>query len=155
MGPSGVPLAGFPIETLKRLSTRPPTSIGVVTHGTSSHWAGEVPSLGVSKCEASTGVPSMGLALESLITFKQWTTFYRCEMQCYKIPYSVLRGSDLNHILEAQRPMLIMKCKLTPCIEISTCWFCPNEERNHTAFKQMLLSPMASKIRAHPGMPKM
>ena len=71
MGPSDVPLGGFPIETLKRLSTRPPTSIGVVTHGTSSHQAGEVPSLGASRSGASMGVPSMYLALESLITFKQ------------------------------------------------------------------------------------
>ena len=34
-------------------------------------------------------------------------------MQCYKIPYLVLNGLDLTHILTAQRPVLIMKHKLT------------------------------------------
>ena len=85
MGPSNVPLRGFPIETLKRLSARPPTSIGVVTHGTSSRQAGEVPSLGASRHEASTGVPSMCLALESLITFKQQTTFI--DVKCNVIKF--------------------------------------------------------------------
>ena len=59
------------METLKRLSARPPTSIDVVTHRISSHQVEEVPSLGASRHEASTGVPSMCLALKSLITFKQ------------------------------------------------------------------------------------
>ena len=58
------------METLKRLSAKPPTFIGVETCGISSHWVGEVPSLGASRCGASTEVPSMCLALDSLITFK-------------------------------------------------------------------------------------
>ena len=59
------------METLKKLSTKPPTSIGVVIHGISSCQVGEVSSLGASRHVASIEVPSMCLALDSLITFKQ------------------------------------------------------------------------------------
>ena len=59
------------METLKKLSAKPPTSIGVVTHGISSHHVREVSPLRASRCGASTEVPSMHLALISLIIFKQ------------------------------------------------------------------------------------
>ena len=75
------------MEALKRLSTKPPTSIGVVTCGTSSHWVGEVPSLGASRHEASTGVPSMHLTLESLITFKQQTRTMFISVECNVIKF--------------------------------------------------------------------
>ena len=57
------------METLKKLSAKPPTSIGVVTHGISSCQVGEVFLFGASRCGASTEVPSMHLALDSLINF--------------------------------------------------------------------------------------
>ena len=75
------------METLKRLSAKPPTSIGVVTHGTSSHQVGEVPSLGASRCEASTGVPSTCLTLKSLITFKQQTRTTFINVECNVIKF--------------------------------------------------------------------
>ena len=75
------------METLKKLSAKPPTSIGVVTCGISSHQVGEVSPLGASRCGASTEVPSMHLALISLITFKQQTrtTFIRVECNVINI----------------------------------------------------------------------
>ena len=54
------------METLKKLSAKPPTSIGVVTHGISSHQVGKVSPLGASRHGASTEVPCMHLALISL-----------------------------------------------------------------------------------------
>ena len=87
MGPSDVPLLGFPMETLKRLSAKPPTSIGVVTHGTSSHQVGEVPFWGASRHEASTGVPSVHLALKSLITFKKGTRTMFISVECNVIKF--------------------------------------------------------------------
>ena len=62
---------GFPTETLKKLSAKPPTSISVVTCRISSHQVGEVSPFGASRHGASTEVPSMHLALNSLIIFKQ------------------------------------------------------------------------------------
>ena len=53
------------METLKKLSAKPPTSIGVVTHGISSHQVGEVSPFGASRFGASTEVPSICLALNS------------------------------------------------------------------------------------------
>ena len=61
------------METLKKLSAKAPTSIGVVTHGISSRQVGEVSPFGVSRCGASTEVPSTHLAPNSLIIFKQQT----------------------------------------------------------------------------------
>ena len=87
MGPSNVPLWGFPMETLKRLSTKLPTSIGVVTHGTSSHQVGKVPSLGASRHEALTGVPSACFTLKSLITFKQQTRTMFISVECNVIKF--------------------------------------------------------------------
>ena len=102
------------METLKRLSTKLPTSIGVVTHRISSHQVGEVPSLGASRHGASTEVPSMCLALNLLITFKQRTRTMFISVECNVIKFILgTEGLDLTHILEAQRPMLIMKKKLT------------------------------------------
>ena len=72
---------GFPMETLKKLFDKPPTSIGVVTCGISSHWVGgeKVFPFGASRCGASTKVPFMHLALNSLIIFIEQTrtTFKR------------------------------------------------------------------------------
>ena len=75
------------METLKKLSAKPSTSIGVVTHGISSCQVGEVSPLGASRHGASTEVPSMCLALVSLITFKQRTrtTFIRVECSVINI----------------------------------------------------------------------
>ena len=73
MGLSNGPLWGFPMETLEKLSAKPPTSIGVLTHGIFSCWVGEVSPFGASRHGASTEVPSTCLALVSLIIFKQWT----------------------------------------------------------------------------------
>ena len=70
------------METLKRLSAKPPTSIGVVTHGISSHQVGEVLSLGASRCGASTEVSSAHLALDSLTTFKQQTKTTFISVEC-------------------------------------------------------------------------
>ena len=61
------------METLKKLSAKPPLSIGIVTRGISSHQVGEVSPFGVSRCGASTEVPSTHLAPDSLIIFKQQT----------------------------------------------------------------------------------
>ena len=49
------------METLKKLSAKAPTSIGVVTRGISSCWVGEVSPFGVSRCGASTEAPSTRL----------------------------------------------------------------------------------------------
>ena len=61
------------METLEKLSAKPPTSIGVVTHGISSHQVGEVSPFGASRWGASAKVPSTCLALISLIIYKQQT----------------------------------------------------------------------------------
>ena len=58
------------METLKKLSAKPPTSIGVVTHGISSHQVGEVSPLGASRHGALTKVPSMCLALDFTHNFQ-------------------------------------------------------------------------------------
>ena len=58
---------------MEKLSAKPPTSIGIVTHRISSHWVGEVSPFGASRCGASTEVPSTHLAPDSLIIFKQQT----------------------------------------------------------------------------------
>ena len=75
------------METLKKLSAKPPTSIGVVTHGISSCQVGEVSPQGASRHGASTEVPSMCLALISLIIFKQQTRtmFIRVESSVINI----------------------------------------------------------------------
>ena len=75
------------MDTLKRLFAKPPTSIGVVTHGISSRQVGEVPSLGASRCGASTEVPSTCLALNSLITFKQQTRTTFISVECNVIKF--------------------------------------------------------------------
>ena len=75
------------METLKRLSAKPPTPIGVVTHGISSCQVGEVPSLGTSRHGASTEVPSTHLALDSLITFKQRTRTMLISVECNVIKF--------------------------------------------------------------------
>ena len=75
------------METLKKLSAKSPTSIGVVTCGISSRQVEEVSPFGASRCGASTEVPSMHLALDSLIIFKQRTrtTFKRVESSVINI----------------------------------------------------------------------
>ena len=75
------------METLEKLSAKPPTSIGVVTSRISSHQVGEVSPFGASRHGASTEVPSMRLALNSLIIFKQQTrtTFKRVESSVINI----------------------------------------------------------------------
>ena len=75
------------METLKKLSAKLPTSIGVVTHGISSHQVGEMSPFGASRHGASTEVPSTCLALDSLIIFKQQTrtTFKRVESSVMNI----------------------------------------------------------------------
>ena len=75
------------METLKRLSTEPPTSIGVVTHRISSCQVGEVSCLGASRHGASTEVPSACLALDSLITFKQQTRTTFISIECNVIKF--------------------------------------------------------------------
>ena len=75
------------METLKRLSTKPPTSIGVVTCGISFCQVGEVPSLRASRHGASTEVPSACLALDSLITFKQRTRTMFISVECNVIKF--------------------------------------------------------------------
>ena len=73
MGLPNIPLWGFPMETLKKLSVKPLTSIGIVTHRISSRQVGEVSPFGTSRCGASTEVPSTHLAPDSLIIFEQQT----------------------------------------------------------------------------------
>ena len=75
------------METLKKLSAKPPMSIGIVTHGISSRQVGEVSPFGASRCGASTEVSSTHLAPDSLIIFEQGTrtTFNRVESSVINI----------------------------------------------------------------------
>ena len=115
MGLSNAPLWGFPMESLKKLSAKPPTSIGVVTCGISSCQVGEVSPFGTSRQGASTEVPSTCLALVSLIIFKQWTRtmFKRVESSVINIRTHCWGVWDLTHIPEVQWPAFVMKSKLT------------------------------------------
>ena len=68
------------METLKKLSAKPPTSIGVVTHGISSCQVGEVPSLGASRHGASTEVPLYVLGSQFTHNFQtvNKNNIYKC-----------------------------------------------------------------------------
>ena len=72
---------------------------------------------------------------------------------CYKTPYSVLKDSDLTHVPKAQRPVLIMKHKLTRALRSQPVGSVPVRKGPH-CFQTKGAFIYGFQFGAHPGMPK-